>query len=739
MPTKKLILVLMSLILFSKAVAIAEQDDDAMLEKELHWLQAESYQGQVVTVSKISEKISEAPATIMVITRDDIERHGYTELSQILDDLPAMDVIRPYGDTHFKNYWRGFRNTIGEPFLVMIDGIVYNHLYYNTADIPLITVSLSNIERVEVVYGPASSVYGANAFMGVINVITLKDKANDGASVTVRMSGGSNETRIADLNYFYKQNDLRISLTARFDNGEIDADAAQNYEYLKDKYYADRRLWGGFVDNPRLGGECQSLHAHRSVDLRAYFGATELGAQYYVLNTGYGLVYAADLVQNNSVWKRPEYSLYFRHHQPFGEKVSSTTLLRYRRSDVTNDSYFVDAYFDGTTYVAAFSYWQSLNESWLVSQDFNVTLSDKFSFNLGLEYEQKNLQKAYDVSGEGESGTPGGYEPVSEIDADTYDYPEPPPAVFQSQNHIITEDIAFYIQNRYRLTPCHLLNLGLRIDDNSQYGTEMTIRTSYVANFDQWGVKVLYGEAFQEPVPRLLYGGWTGSGSDPDLDPEESQTVEVSGNYTAQKFSSLVSIWHVHNTKTIVNTPDGAKNLGDRTVVGLDYHIQYQFPLSILKPIKIWAYYSHVFKADETKFSEGIEVGTGDIGDLADNKFWLGTTVGVKDYLLATFRGRYIGERQTVETNPIKSVAAFFTADLNLMFWDFLVKGIGMSLTVNNLFDEEYYHPGIRDAGAGDTPGFFDEDAVWHGSGSYYNSLLPQPGRSVVLSLHLRY
>ena len=105
----------------------------------------------IVSASKTSEKLSDAPATVIVITRDDLEKRGYSELSEVLDDLPGMEVIRPYGDTIVKNYWRGYRNSIGEPFLVMIDGVVFNHLYFNTADTPLVATPLSNIEQIEVV------------------------------------------------------------------------------------------------------------------------------------------------------------------------------------------------------------------------------------------------------------------------------------------------------------------------------------------------------------------------------------------------------------------------------------------------------------------------------------------------------------------------------------------------------------------------------------------------------------
>ncbi|MBL8112989.1 MAG: TonB-dependent receptor plug domain-containing protein, partial [Acidobacteria bacterium] len=175
----------------------------------------------VVSASNTSEKLAEAPATVIVITRDDLAKRGYTELSQVLDDLPGMQVVRPYGATYLKNYWRGFRNTIGDPFLLLLDGVVLNHLYFNTADV-LVTLPLSNVARVEVVYGPASSIYGPNAFMGVINVITEAPSKN-GTSFRGGLTAGSFATRLADVTASYQRDDFSVRLSARFDDGELDS------------------------------------------------------------------------------------------------------------------------------------------------------------------------------------------------------------------------------------------------------------------------------------------------------------------------------------------------------------------------------------------------------------------------------------------------------------------------------------------------------------------------------------
>ena len=704
-------------------------------------------QVEIVSASNVRERLADAPATVLVITRADIVQRGYTELSQVFDDLPGMDVVRPYGDTYFKVYWRGYRNAIGEPFLILVDGLVFNHLYFNSGEAPLVSGPLANVRQIEVVYGPASSVYGANAFMGVINIITTKDRPTDGAAADVRLTAGSNRTRIADMWMFYKAGSLRMSASAHLDDGRIDEGSGRHYEYTKSTYYGDRRLWGGFVDNPSLAGRFRSPHRNRALDLRLFLGGAELAAQYYMVDTGYGVQYPGDRVQNNAVWARPEFSLSLRQRSNLSTSVTSDSLLRFRRSDVSNDSFFVDGFFDSAlnSNVAAVSFWQSLNFSWTASQEFEVRVSEPFAFNLGARYERKNLQKAYDINGEAsDPNAPGAYLPVASIDASTYNYPAPPGAVLRAQNRITTEDLGAYLQGRYRLQrllaehDSHQLNLGVRFDHNSQYGSEPTVRAGYVVRYHGWRVNLLYGEGFQEPPPRLLYGGWTGSGSDPDLQPEKSRSLELGGSYTGKDLGALVSAYGIRNTNTLTTVMGGARNLGSRTVAGLDIHLQASRALTGATTLKGWTYYSRIILADEDKFDAmNNPVGNGRIGDLANDKVAFGVTGTWRDQLTATLRGHFVGRRQTVETNPIPSVNSYFTLDANVAWRVFSVEDLTLSATATNLLDTQYFHPGVREANAGSVPGAFDATGAWKGSGGFFNSLLPQPGRVVVGSLRL--
>lgn len=673
----------------------------------------------VVSASKSAEKLSEAPATLILITRNDIEDRGYTELSQILDDLPGMDMARSYGANYLKDYWRGYRNDIGEPFLVMVDGIEFNHLWYNTADTPLVTYPLAAVERVEVVYGPASSVYGANAFMGVINIISRKVEPGKGFTARGKLTAGSFDSRIADVFVTQSLGKATFSLAARSDKGEMDKNAAERYEYTKSKYYADSTLWGSnVVNNADYGGSASSEHQHSAVDARLSWGKTEFGYQQLIISSGYGTAYSADQSQSIGLWVRPEYSVFVRHTEDLSDKVSATTMVRYRRSDLDSSSYDLESayswgYPNGQT---EFTYYEVVDSSMTFSQDFEYKASSSLTINAGAKFEDKTLQKGY-------------LQPGTVISATSGTLPERPNGSLSDTNHFNSENRGIYVQGRYKIMEGQQINLGVRDDHNSLYGTANTIRGGYVGSFGSWGFKALYGQAYQEPTGRLLFGATSGTGSNSSLRPERSNTAELSGSYTARTFSVNLSLYQVNNSGKIQKLSGKVVNSGNQEVTGADLGFQWLLPVTSLRQWKVWGYYSRYFKADDIAFTPDGTVTTRS-GDLSDNKFWLGTTVSVNSKVSATLLGRFIGTRPTVLSNPVREVDSYGSLDLSVNAKDFWIKGLGASLRLANMLDKAYFQPGLRSAAAGTAPG---------GSNDYYNSLLPQPGRAVQVSVNFNF
>ena len=702
---------------------------------------------KITTATKSPEKLSDAPATVIVLTKEDISQRGYTDLSDIYSDLPGMDVTRPYGDTYMKNYWRGYRNTIDSPYLVMIDGVEFSQLFFNANEI-IATFCISNIERVEIVYGPASSVYGPNAMMGVVNIITVNDKEESGTYVKSKLSSSHNGYIFGDFNYFYKKEDFRVSVSGHIEDGDLNQRVnSQDFYYTRNELYADRKLWGGYVDNKNFAGKFSSPIHNHSFDMRLYMHNTEVAFQYNNLYTGFGTTYPGDRLLSRSLWIVPHYNAYVRHTHKFSDKVTSKTLFRFKSDGVKNSSPTIEGFnvtntdtvpqlmngtmvdSNETVRVANYSLWQTRNSAFYVFQDFNIEATSKLSIAAGFKFDYKNLQKAYDINY-------GNTVYIDSIDlTDDGIFPQPPPRVDRFENRIIWIDKGVYTQLKYNITEKLIVNAGGRIDNNTAYGTYETVRAGIVYHLGKFTTKVLFGNAFQEPSPRVLYGGWTGSGSDPDLKPTRSQTFEASLGYTKGSISGLISFYDVRNSNTIITFKGGAENLGIQEVIGSDVHLQTNIPVNRIKQLKLWGYYSIILKQDESKYdASGNKTGTGIIGDLANNKIYFGTTVVVNDKLNATLYGRYIGSKETVVTNPIREIDAYCTLDFNINYKNFLIKGLGLSFKVTNLLDAKYYHTGLREANSGETPGSFD-GRTWTGSAGYYNSKLPQPRRFYLMSL----
>ncbi|HEY4366784.1 MAG TPA: TonB-dependent receptor [Steroidobacteraceae bacterium] len=145
---------------------------------------------QVTSVSKRSESLADAPASIFVISAEDIHRSGATTLPEALRLAPNLQIARA-DSVQYAISARGFNNAVGNKLLVLIDGrTVYTPLFsgvfWDQQE-----VMLEDVERIEVISGPGAALWGANAVNGVINVITRPATETTGTLMAAR--AGNNE------------------------------------------------------------------------------------------------------------------------------------------------------------------------------------------------------------------------------------------------------------------------------------------------------------------------------------------------------------------------------------------------------------------------------------------------------------------------------------------------------------------------------------------------------------------
>ncbi len=218
----------------------------------------------VYGAAKYDQKVHQAPAAITIITAEQIRKYGYRTFAQILDSVPGVftNTDRNYGYLGIRGFNRpGDYNT---RVLILIDNHRLNDAVYDQAGIGTESpIDVDLIDRVEVIKGPASSLYGTNAFLGVINVITKRGRDIKGAEVSGEAS--SFNTYRGRLTYGNKfSNGVELSLSGSYsgseghrelfypafssiNNGIAKDNDRDNFYYYSGKFsYSDFTFTGGY-------------------------------------------------------------------------------------------------------------------------------------------------------------------------------------------------------------------------------------------------------------------------------------------------------------------------------------------------------------------------------------------------------------------------------------------------------------------------------------------------------------
>ena len=148
------------------------------------------YEETVVAASRRAQATLDAPNAITVITGDEIRASGLLSLPDILRRVPGAEVMT-MGLTSANVSFRGFNQRIANKVLVLVDGRPEYQDFLGVTLWPVLPVGLEEIERVEVIRGPGSALYGANAMLGVVNIITRAPGTGPAAEAT-GYAGNSN-------------------------------------------------------------------------------------------------------------------------------------------------------------------------------------------------------------------------------------------------------------------------------------------------------------------------------------------------------------------------------------------------------------------------------------------------------------------------------------------------------------------------------------------------------------------
>ena len=526
---------------FSGIARAADEDLDELLEMGLEDLMT----FQVVTPSRKSQTISQAPANVIAITAEMIERRGYRTLEEALRDIPGFDFTtsQPAGEypTHF--IFRGIGDVGQTKTLIMVDGLVRNDISNGWARGLGYDFILNDVEAIEVISGPGSALYGANAYTGLINVITrpFADEPR-GVRVEAATTVGPDGTLAPEIFARYQAaNGLKMRLAGRWyrtdgDDGEARPDPGNYFHGNYEPDVVSTTEYGTIANERSPDGGSKELADGFGTDIDDLYLRGRIQKDPFTLDFAFwdrdeGL--GSEVVGYEYFANSPDL-IYTAHHRGYDvlathqfdlrDRVSSRSRLYFRSSRILPETGFVYTYkyqsvdngvdppvvdkvkgYHGEGFVAG------------LDQQFNAELSEDHALVFGFQLEQE-IKQYFGISlGLKQDAS-------STVVHSTYTG-----EVESVQPMFFSQNAALFAQDEYRFGEQYSFTGGLRLDLDDEYGHVINPRFTLVRAPDRGlGFKLLYGQAFKAPTIFELFDEFRGN---EHLDPEKIATAEVELNY----------------------------------------------------------------------------------------------------------------------------------------------------------------------------------------------------------------
>jgi iron complex outermembrane receptor protein len=596
---------------------------------------------KVYAASKLEQKSTEAPASTTIVTSDEIKKYGYRTLADLLRSVPGFNISydRNYDFLGVEGISLGDANN---RVLLLVNGHRVNNNLTDSAAIGTdFILDIDLVDRVEVIRGPGAVLYGNNAFVGVINVITRQGGQVNG--VESSFDYGAFDT--------YKG---RVTFGRQFTNGVNLLLSGSIY----DSAGAERLLYPQFATPSQNNGVAQNMDGD---SFRSFFGSLAYGD--FTLEGAFNHrekinpTAQFDLTMFNdsrlrTIDERGYTALKYTHDFP--ELVDVTAQVYFDR--YTHYIGYPQSLVEGTNVVfSAFTTEHDTGEWWGTELQLNKTLWDRHVITLGAEYRDDFLQEQR-ISGQ------------TSVNGDRESY-------------------GVYLQGDFALLTNLHFNAGVRYDQYGHFDPAFDPRVALIYNpLPGSALKAIYGTAFRVPDFEEL--------SDPrfqEISPEKITSYELVYEQEIRPHlrSSLSGFYNQMN-HLIVFDNGSYTNLNAQTK-GLELALEGFWTNGIHSR----ASYSFQYTRDDTVVWQ--------MPDSPENMVKLNLSVPlVKDKLFAGAEFQYTSDRRSLHNatdasgQPItvqgENAGGYGVVNLTL-FSQNLVKNLEASASVYNLLNYRYADP----------------------------------------------
>lgn len=616
-------------------------ESDADLESELKFLAAERQ--IVVTASKLQERIDKSVATTSVITQDEIRRIGARNLLDVLRLVPGLGITQTMLGVREVEV-RGVKTLFSDKVLFMLNGHPLDHNLNNAGstwvydDLPVDTV-----KRVEVVRGPGSALYGANAFLAVINIITLNAKDLNG----FQASGGwgSFDTR-----------QYRASWGKQFDNT---AEAALHFNHsdtdgIKSPVPADMLSQQG--KDSLAPGKSDLSEGRNDLEWQLGYQGFKLDGRYIKKQTG-AFIGTSFALSNQTEQNYEDYFLQLSRTWTLLEHLSIDTRIYHDSFSFDNLSQAEPALF---------------NRNALQDKRTGAEVQGNYRFTetqiliAGVTYTDEEQYGIIDETGV----TPNSLLPSAR-----------PFGKDRTRRHW-----GIYAQDVWDPLPALRLTLGARYDEYNDFGGTFNPRLGF--NWEvikDYSLKFSYGTAYRAPAFGELDLTHPFVSGNPNLAPEQAETFET--GIIARPVEGLTAqaiYYHTHISEIISLVPGQMTalryaNSGSMLSEGVELEGRYDFM-------------GGSYAAANVVFQQPVQ-NNRTVADVPQQRANLLLNWAFDAHWSAFAHVLIKSDTQRGPGDTRKNVPGYALLDLSLLNQHFVAKGIDLSFSIYNVFDEKYSDP----------------------------------------------
>jgi outer membrane receptor for ferrienterochelin and colicins len=575
----------------------AQDEKDTIIDHYLDMTLEEILNTPVSIATKSEKKLSQAPSIVTVVTANDIRNIGARNIMDILQFVPGFEFSK--GRIGFINVGvRGVKDALTVARVLLLkDGIPYNGIMYGSGFGTAKLFDINTIERIEIIRGPGSALYGKNAFSAVINIITKSGKNKN--SVEAHASGGNFNTYDFGASYQIKKENFNGYFSAEKVNSDLNESTFDN----------------GMGGESKWNIGYENLFFNAKVGFKDFTFTGMFADMYNKASTGpfitesdkdysigiYSLAYSKKLTENFGVNAK----LFGRNeHQVQNIEIYKPGLTAEAAPNITYGDLFpngayatpeFDAYRYGTDISISLNIWKKHylligTESELYGLK-NVKLASSYDTYTGvpLTYEENGVTifRGKDTQVEESRGW---------IEGNGHDY----------------YNIAFYAQNIFYPIENLSITLGGRYDIDSEFGSVFNPRFALVWDTEgRFVYKLLYGQAYRAPNSQEQYRKTGFTVGNKNLKPEKIKTAELSVSYFAGKNinSTLTGFYNVLEdmiyAQGFTSGSPGSpyENIGENTSVGLEY----EFSMLLKENFHLFLNYSYTYSENKTTTSDTSE------------------------------------------------------------------------------------------------------------------------------------